>query len=765
MDSRQVYGFLDFELDAANRRLSQGGRAVALSETGFRLLLAFVRRPGEVFSRDALIDAVWDGRFVQDATLYKQVQRLRDALGDVGEDKRIVRTVHGTGFVFLPAVHSVASSDAAVAPSATRRVGLWAVTAALLVSLPLLGWLFWSPEEAAVSEVAAADPWVLSIVPGRPVAADAEWMAYGGMHYLYERWQHAWPQVRLKRLSREALNQTSAQAQAIELVDQRQVAAVITFDLTDVQGLFAAEAQIRSQGGVIAAERFEADSIQQLLDTLHRWSMQVLEITPVQDGREPSMSADRFAVENYIRGMAAQFTGDAARAIGFFQQATDADPQFWKAWYELAIALRKQGDIKKALSILDTLAQAPVPDALLSNIDNARVLALWRLGEHARALELADRAIGAAAARGEPQKKAILLTNKAIIAFEMNELTAAEDALREAIEIKSQAGDPAALASAHNMRSHIALARNDLPTAIDSVHRAMELYQLKGDRRYVATNRSLLGHILIRQGQLDKARNQVDEALSTQRALGDVSGAANSLFKHVEIALWQGRLNDADTALQGADDLLSGTGNLALENTALAWRVRLLQARGAVAEAESRLEQLAQRRKKPAMQLQWQLLMQAQHLAMGRTEAGLQLWRTWRADDAAENNPLLHHWQALWDAASGHFDAASAAHQRALQLAEAQYNAPVLWLVGNAWIEFLLRHRPEDVEEALTRLQRHNPPAHPFLRHKAQHLAAEGDHFQAAAALQELKNRAHDYWRVEDQLMLEQQQKALQPDP
>jgi two-component system, OmpR family, phosphate regulon response regulator PhoB len=90
----------DIELDRERCRVQRATREVALSPTEFRLLEFFIERPGRVFSREQLLDAVW-GReiYIDERTVDANVRRLRKALVRRGEPDPI-RTVRGLGYAF-----------------------------------------------------------------------------------------------------------------------------------------------------------------------------------------------------------------------------------------------------------------------------------------------------------------------------------------------------------------------------------------------------------------------------------------------------------------------------------------------------------------------------------------------------------------------------------------------------------------------------------------------------------------------------------------
>lgn len=94
------YRFDHIVIDSTAFELRRGGEIVAIEPLMFNLLLHFVQHPERVLSRDELIDAVWSGRIVSDATVSGAIKSLRRALGDSGEAQKYLKTLHGRGYRF-----------------------------------------------------------------------------------------------------------------------------------------------------------------------------------------------------------------------------------------------------------------------------------------------------------------------------------------------------------------------------------------------------------------------------------------------------------------------------------------------------------------------------------------------------------------------------------------------------------------------------------------------------------------------------------------
>src|SRR4029078_13444467 len=80
------------------------------------VLNTVVRTREHVVSKEALLADVWQGRVVSDATVSSRINSARSAVGDNGEQQRLIRTVHSKGFRFVGAVVEGTEALAEAAP-------------------------------------------------------------------------------------------------------------------------------------------------------------------------------------------------------------------------------------------------------------------------------------------------------------------------------------------------------------------------------------------------------------------------------------------------------------------------------------------------------------------------------------------------------------------------------------------------------------------------------------------------------------------------
>lgn len=105
-----VYRVGDLHIDLGTRQVSRAGRELALPGLSFDLLLALVRRAPNVLTTDELMATVWTGRIVNEETVAKRVELVREALGDDSRASRYIALVRGHGYRLTAAVEVMTGS-------------------------------------------------------------------------------------------------------------------------------------------------------------------------------------------------------------------------------------------------------------------------------------------------------------------------------------------------------------------------------------------------------------------------------------------------------------------------------------------------------------------------------------------------------------------------------------------------------------------------------------------------------------------------------
>lgn len=111
----------EWRVQPALSQLEQDGRVVQLEPKVMALLELLASRPGDVFSRQELEEAIWQGTVVGYDALAKAVNKLREALGDNKNDPQYIQTISKKGYRLIAEVRVETSDQASVVESGVAQ--------------------------------------------------------------------------------------------------------------------------------------------------------------------------------------------------------------------------------------------------------------------------------------------------------------------------------------------------------------------------------------------------------------------------------------------------------------------------------------------------------------------------------------------------------------------------------------------------------------------------------------------------------------------
>src|SRR5262249_41730184 len=93
--------FGHFRFDITNEQLWHGSRVVPLRPKPFAVLRYLVQHPGQLVTKQELLEAVWPSTFVGGAVLKESIRQVREALSDTVAAPRSIETAHRRGYRFI----------------------------------------------------------------------------------------------------------------------------------------------------------------------------------------------------------------------------------------------------------------------------------------------------------------------------------------------------------------------------------------------------------------------------------------------------------------------------------------------------------------------------------------------------------------------------------------------------------------------------------------------------------------------------------------
>jgi len=171
LQSRELYDFGRFRLDAAERALTKNGQVVPLTPKAFDTLVVLVRNNGRVVEKDELLKEVWPDTFVEEGVLAVNVAAIRKALNDGDEERSYIETVPRRGYRFIGEVRAFEKSlegEAATQKSEQQKKSFtrhWGLAAGLLALLLAgFGWFISRPRPSSIPQ--SSSPIPLTSYPG-----------------------------------------------------------------------------------------------------------------------------------------------------------------------------------------------------------------------------------------------------------------------------------------------------------------------------------------------------------------------------------------------------------------------------------------------------------------------------------------------------------------------------------------------------------------------------------------------------------------------
>jgi TolB-like protein/DNA-binding winged helix-turn-helix (wHTH) protein len=397
--------FGPYSVDLRSGELRKFGIKVKMGEQPFQILALLLERPGEMVTREELRTKLWaDDTFVDfDHGLNSAVQRLRDCLSDTAEKPLWIETVPRRGYRFIAPIESQASagpgsnvlpagtSSSGPAPAETwvgsrvsgRRAKIFTTASVVAIAL-FVGLNLSNVRERLGARSSAPRIQSLAVLPLVNLSSDPD------QDYFADGMTEALTTDLGKISALRVISRTSAVQYKNTKKPLREIAQELNVDAL-VEGTVARSgSHLRITANLVQAspekhlwaESYEGEvgdalGVQAKIAQAVARQIQVRLTHKEQTLLGPARTVNPEAQDLYLRGLYIFLTGgkveSSEKAINYFQQAIEKDPNYAPAYAGLALVyatwspgMSRPRDLMpkakefalKALSLDDTLASA-----------------------------------------------------------------------------------------------------------------------------------------------------------------------------------------------------------------------------------------------------------------------------------------------------------------------------------------------------------------------------------------------------------------------
>ncbi|MCB1595117.1 MAG: tetratricopeptide repeat protein [Xanthomonadales bacterium] len=750
-----LYKFSGFTLNDEQKTLSFGNVQVALTKKSYQLLLYLLKNPNKPVSREDLVESVWDGRVVTENTIDQCISKLRKSLSNA-QEVEYIKSIYGHGIQFVPEVKKLNLQNSSQSNKALISITLLIIIIVSAFILTKYSFFTGITDTAVVSQpqTKVKVGFLSNHKTSNPNDANA-WFFDGSSRYLTEILQN---NMRIATVDSkpEWLEREDKLLLAIDILNKKQAEIIVLNDFWFDGKNYHADIVLRNNDGEIGRNHFQSTKIYQLMNSVMKWFERQVDVdnqTIEQTDLIRDLSTDEYALESYLRAMSAQGVGDTKKAITYLQVAIEQDQNFNLAWYELAVSYRKQGDYKKSLAVFSSIK--PSTDSLAFKLALSQGHTFDGMRQFDEAMRNYDKASSLAVQLNDEKKIASVLVSQAISAVNIENFDVGQSALDKAIQYVNVESEPHLYGIIMNTYSKLEKARNQTTKAIDYSQKSIDAFALSGNKRAEMQAKTRLASLLLREGDFEQAEELSLEALSYSKLQNQLRSVSSNHFKLAFIYQQTGRFQLAKQQWKDALELNAVLGIVDEKAAIYDYLVDLHIEFNDLETAENYLQRLLELTKVESSEAIKNISSRSElryALAIKNIEKAEQLISEYVN---VETNGLFEMFKGDLALMKNNSSEAIVNYEQALNTLENSGENVQICKIMNKLSSIYLQTDINKADINLNRAEQFKPFIYPFLKYKAMLSYKQGRKIQAVSMLEELKLKANDFWKPQDQLLLE----------
>jgi len=539
------YLFSGFLLDTEKKELFYNNNTVKLTGQSYLLLEYWVQHPGEITSKETLIEKVWKGRIVASNTIDQSLYKLKKTLNSI-HSQNYFESIYGLGIKFMPVVKCLSNEiqNTKHKQSSLHKVIISVSAVSLLVFVYFLSTYF----KSKTTVVEKTNRQELFLVTPENQGS-SNWLKNGPTLLITQILSHS-KKVTLK--DKHDIPQYLTQKNYLETQWKfSPQLKLLTTELSIQGNLFTLNFSLVDKQGNKQSQDFTNNRLNATIEQGINW-LNLQDYT--SSSVELKIPEDSYLLETYMRGLAAVANEQIDNAIDYFQLCINQDSQFHMAKLQLAQLYDRQGKQIDALALLDTIDLSNNNPLIEIESKTIRGGILLRQGEPDKALSIYLQLLQAYSKEEYPQ----LLLTEYKLSILYRSLSQNQKSMEHLNSLESsfiRKNDYAFLAEVYQAKSSLFLLIGESKKSKHFANLAMQQFSIIGDLIGQAKTHSVLARIAAQQAEYEQALKHLKQSLNITKSLKYKFGIGATLNEIISILILQGKLNQALGLIQEMESI------------------------------------------------------------------------------------------------------------------------------------------------------------------------------------------------------------------
>ena len=750
------YYFLHYILDTKKQELLVNDVRCELTHVQYQLLLYLVEHPQVMFSKEEILNSIWNGRQVTANSIDQIISKLRKQL-DSTDKNAVIKTVYAKGIIFVPEVkidkQTTQATQNIVKPlpktPLSNRLSLFKISAiiALIILGVILGTFFKNKNSEINQEKS-----VLLFVPADQLGEknNQDWLNLAAESLFNQLYTYD-NSVELKKL-RNKPSYLNTKQFITKLWQVTPALKLVKTQITQTGKLYNVSLSITDKQQNNTLQTFSHQNLSLAIQQASKWLSEQTSANLTNTNFIPKNS---YLLELYMHGLSNYALNEFDKAEDYFKLCLKEKSDFNLARLQLARIKKDQGQLKKSLALLETLAKTQINAQMSIEIEAMKGDIYDTQGQYTKAEQIYLAAID----KYQQQYPSLINPIRFNLSHTYTLLNDYTKALEQLDLIEKNSHNQSLLSHVFQKKASILLNIGKVKQAKIAAEKSLALFEKQQDLLGKAKIYSTISRISTHQAKYKQSLEYLQKALSISQGIDYKLGSGAILNEMIYLLLVQGKYSQAWQANLDMEKIALDIGYDAMLQISKQYAMDISRAQKKWKQAEIYLQEhlrLAQASRNKKAIIRNKVLALDLHLDENKLDNVLILIQ--EIQDHIDQSKE-YRLQPRLDKQKARYYLLTQQDEKALQLllqakteAQSTQDGETLIEINNMLASYYLNNNQlQKAQAILEESQDYNPLPYPYLLLKSKVKEQQGSTLAALDLANECKLSAYENWTQEDE--------------